>query len=337
MVNYNNLALIIGSIGYDRVLGWLGFSNIINNSSTIRAACIIHGGDRKDSFCLYKNTLIWRCFSRKCNEIYGSSFFDLVRAVFKCSYNNAINMFCSEFSIERDTFCDDNLDDNDKKDILFRSYIKNTLKEKHNVDKIKLNTKPCNYFSLPAPVGGGPFSDDILNFFDSKKCYIDKLGTVRALIPIYDENNILAGYSGRAIEKVDYEKYSLTSNMNAADILYNLNNVKNTLSDYIIVVEGYKGVWRLYEYGYDNVICCMGSLIKPNQAKLLIQTLKKIVLFFDPDTAGIQGTIITNNRYGSMLPIIPIISEFDRDPADLKKSEVDKMLSKYKSKNKNYV
>ena len=126
MVNYNSLSNIVGGLGYTRVLSWLGFSKITSDSSTIRSACIVHGGDRKDSFCLYKNTLIWRCFSQKCNEVHGSTFFDLVKAVFGCSFGEAVSMFCSEFSIDRSLFCDDNLDVNTKKDILFLSYLKNS-------------------------------------------------------------------------------------------------------------------------------------------------------------------------------------------------------------------
>jgi DNA primase len=234
-------------------------------------------------------------------------------------------------------FCDNNIDENSKKDILFLSYLRHSANTDYQIDKINIDKRPCSYFSLPEPDGGGPFSSDILNFFAAEKCYTDDFGIDRALIPIYDENNILAGYSGRAMEKVKHRKYLLTDNMVAGDILYNLNNAKKTLSDYIIIVEGYKAVWRLHEYGYDNVACCMGSLVTPHQIRLLIQTLKKVVLFLDPDSPGIQGTIITNNKYSSMIPIIPIISEFDRDPADLTKEEADKLLIKYKSKKQSYV
>ena len=337
MVNYNNLSSIVSGIGHARVLGWLGFSKITSDSSTVRAACVVHGGDRKDSFCLYKNTLIWRCFSNKCNEIHGSTFFSLVQAVFKCSFGEALSMFCSEFAVDRSLFCDDNIDENSKKDILFLSYLKHSTNNDHQISKINIDKRSCNYFSLSEPDGGGPFSDDILNFFNVSGCYTDDFGINRALIPIYNENSILVGYSGRATVKVKQRKYLLTENMIAGDVLYNLNNSKKTLSDYIIVVEGYKAVWRLYEYGYDNIACCMGSLVAPHQIRLLVQTLKKVVLFLDPDPPGIQGTIITNNKYSSIIPIIPIISEFDRDPADLTKKEVDKLLIKYKSKKQSYV
>lgn len=337
MVNYTNLSSIVSGIGHARVLGWLGFSKITSDSSTVRAPCVVHGGDRKDSFCLYKNTLVWKCFSNKCDEIYGKSFFSLVRAVFKCSFGTAVSMFCSEFAIDRSLFCNDNIDNNSKKDMEFLSCLKHFTNNDYKISKINIDKNPCNYFSLSEPEGGGPFSDDVLNFFNVSDCYIDDFGINRALIPIYNENNVLVGYSGRATVKVKQRKYLLTENMIAGSILYNLNNAKKTLSDYIVVVEGYKAVWRLHEYGYDNAVCCMGSLVAPYQIKLLIQTLKKVVLFLDPDSPGIQGTIITNNKYSSMVSIIPIISEFDKDPADLTKEEVDKLLTKYKSKKQSYV
>ena len=81
----------------------------------------------------------------------------------------------------------------------------------------------------------------------------------------------------------------------------------------------------------------MGSLLTPNQVKLLIRTLKKVVLFFDPDSAGIQGTIITNNKYGLLLPLIPVISSFNVDPADLTKEEADSLLYQYMKNNKNIL
>jgi len=339
MVNYINLSTVVSSIGYDRVLSWLGFSNITSDSSSLRAPCIVHGGDRKDSFCLYKNTLIWRCFSNKCNEIYGSSFFDLVGAVFKCSFNEAVNLFCAEFVIDKSVFFDGNLSDDGKKDALFLSYLKGLTKKDYNIKNIKLDTKPCSYFLNSPPIGGGPFSKDTLDFFGvSGECYVDKFGVTRALIPIYDSDNVLAGYSARDTRKgIKKRKYLLIGNIASGDILYNLNNAKNSLSDYIIVVEGFKAVWRLHEYQYDNVVCCMGSLLTPNQVKLLIRTLKKVVLFFDPDSAGIQGTIITNNKYGLLLPLIPVISSFNVDPADLTKEEADSLLYQYMKNNKNIL
>ena len=338
MVNYISLSAIVSGIGYSRVLSWLGFSDTINDSSSVRAACVVHGGDRKDSFCLYKNTLVWRCFSNKCNELYGSSFFSLIQAVFKCSFNEALDKFCIEFAVDKSMFYDSDLDENYKKDILFLGYLNHLSKSSYDVTNIKLKTYPCNYFLNVPPEGGGPFSKDVLDFFNvENKCYVDSFGVNRALLPIYHDNGILAGYGARALTKVDKRKYILVGDIKASDILYNLNNAKNTLSDYIIVVEGFKAVWRLHEYGYDNVVACMGSLLVPHQIRLLISTLKKIVLFFDIDVAGIQGTIITRNKYKLVLPLIPIISEFDGDPADLTKEETDKMLGEYKTKNQIHI
>jgi len=226
-----------------------------------------------------------------------------------------------------------------KKDALFLSYLKGLTKKDYNIKNIKLDTKPCSYFLNSPPIGGGPFSKDTLDFFGvSGECYVDKFGVTRALIPIYDSDNVLAGYSARDTRKgIKKRKYLLIGNIASGDILYNLNNAKNSLSDYIIVVEGFKAVWRLHEYQYDNVVCCMGSLLTPNQVKLLIRTLKKVVLFFDPDSAGIQGTIITNNKYGLLLPLIPVISSFNVDPADLTKEEADSLLYQYMKNNKNIL
>jgi len=227
---------------------------------------------------------------------------------------------------------DGDLDDNSKKDALFLNYLKHTTHGGYNITSIKLDTRSCNYFLSSPPLGGGPFSEKVLSFFNVSESYTDDFGINRALIPIYDHSGALAGYTGRDISnKLKHRKYLLIGNITAGDILYNLNVAKNTTSDYIIVVEGFKSVWRLHQYGYDNTVACMGSLMTPHQIRLLIGTLKKIVLFFDSDSPGILGTIITNNKYNLTLPLIPIISDYDRDPADLTKEETDKILGKYRT------
>jgi hypothetical protein len=79
LIDYNNLSCIVNGVGLINVLGWLGFSSINDDYNTVRAACKVHGGDRSDSFCMYKNTLVWKCFSKKCEETYGESFFSFFR------------------------------------------------------------------------------------------------------------------------------------------------------------------------------------------------------------------------------------------------------------------
>ena len=123
MVDYNSLSSIVGGIGHSRVLGWLGFSNIISDGSSIRCPCIVHGGDRKDSFCLYKNTLVWRCFSNKSNELYGSSFFSLVMVIFKCSFNEALVKFRNELAVDKSIFYDNELEEISKKDVSYLNYL----------------------------------------------------------------------------------------------------------------------------------------------------------------------------------------------------------------------
>ena len=93
-IDYISLSNVVSSIGLPTVLSWLGFSNVSEDYNSVRASCAVHGGDRKDSFCMYKNTLVWKCFSRKCEQKYGETFFSLVATVLNCSRAEAIKEFC---------------------------------------------------------------------------------------------------------------------------------------------------------------------------------------------------------------------------------------------------
>ena len=104
----------------------------------------------------------------------------------------------------------------------------------------------------------------------------------------------------------------------------------------IIVVEGFKSVWRLYEYGIKNVVATIGAGITEGQQLLLCRyALKGIVMMSDNDKAGVDATIKACSALNGKLDIRPVfIQEVDGngkglDPSDLTQQQVYEYLETY--------
>jgi DNA primase len=149
----------------------------------------------------------------------------------------------------------------------------------------------------------------------------------------------LVAYSLRDTrDNVNYDdKYMLTYNFNKDGVIYNLNNVKKIANEKpLIVVEGFKSVWRFKEYGISNVVAVMGSCITSGQISLLCSyALNGIVIMFDNDLAGVVGALKSYEAVRNKFPTdIVFITEVDEDgngldPADLTKKQVYSYIKKY--------
>jgi DNA primase len=116
-----------------------------------------------------------------------------------------------------------------------------------------------------------------------------------------------------------------------------MNRVKDIAENTpMIIVEGFKSVWKLYELGIKNVVACMGSGLTMGQANLLYTYAHKgVVLFYDGDTAGVLALEHSINLLKGKLPIYAeVITEIDSkgkglDPADLTDEQIFYYLNNY--------
>jgi DNA primase len=181
------------------------------------------------------------------------------------------------------------------------------------------------------------FSNETLDYFEVAGGYTDKNRIIRDIIPIRDANGELAGYSLRDIRhEADYDnKYISTFDFDKDHVLYNLHNVKVYGEEFpLIVVEGFKSVWKMYDCGIYNVVACMGSKITPGQCNLLCTyALRGVITMFDNDVAGIKGTASAYKDLSNKMRVIPIfITEVDEegkglDPSDLSREALLKYLT----------
>ncbi len=114
----------------------------------------------------------------------------------------------------------------------------------------------------------------------------------RLIFPIIDVRGNVIGFGGRIFEG-DGAKYlnsPETLVFNKRQNLFSLNLAKKSSPDELILVEGYMDVVSLYKYGITNAVASLGTALTQEQARLISRFVKKVVLCYDTDEAGVKAT-----------------------------------------------
>ncbi len=113
----------------------------------------------------------------------------------------------------------------------------------------------------------------------------------RLMVPIARDAGSIVAFGGRALEKDQVPKYlnsPETPIYTKSRTLYGLNLTKSELrkTGFAIVVEGYFDFAQLYQAGGLPVVATCGTALTTQQAQMLRRFVPKVVINFDPDTAG---------------------------------------------------
>lgn len=273
-----------------KILDAFGFQ-YTDNYSYLSMPCPIHGGDNPTAFSWVKDKGYFRCFTHKC-EKGGSDIFDFIRKLKKCSFASATN-------IVKSIIIEDNYSDADQKklteEMTFNQFIRGiTIKKKsvkaYNPEMLKALQSDW-YFTERG------LSSEILKEFQVGYC--DRPGARfyrYAIIPIFNENNILVGFTGRAT--FDYKaeklpKWNHTEHFPASEVLFNLNRAKEHIRKLqtAIIVEGPIDVMKLEMAGIKNAVAIFGTSFSTRHRSLLLEhECYDLILAFDNDPAGINCT-----------------------------------------------
>lgn len=115
----------------------------------------------------------------------------------------------------------------------------------------------------------------------------------RLMIPICRDTGSVIAFGGRALDADQQPKYlnsPETPIYSKGRTLYGLNLSKAAIRQggFAVMVEGYFDFAQVYQTGYQCVVASCGTALTPQQAQQLRRFTTKVVLSFDPDTAG-QG------------------------------------------------
>ena len=116
----------------------------------------------------------------------------------------------------------------------------------------------------------------------------------RVMFPIANESGKIVAFGGRALGD-DLPKYlnsPETPIYSKSNVLYHLDRAKESLRqrDFAILVEGYMDAIAVALAGVSNVVASCGTSLTEQQVKLLNRFTRRIVVNYDPDTAGQAAT-----------------------------------------------
>jgi DNA primase len=112
----------------------------------------------------------------------------------------------------------------------------------------------------------------------------------RITFPISNESGKIVAFGCRALgdDQPKYLNSPETPIYSKSNLLYHLDRAKDALrrSDFAVLVEGYMDAIAVARAGISNVVASCGTSLAEPQIKLLSRFTKRVIVNYDPDTAG---------------------------------------------------
>lgn len=279
----------------ENILDNLGIEYQHELSGWVVLQCMFHDGT---NFNLKFRGDGFYCFSQ-CRKPY--SIFDIICKVKNVEFIEALHWLAKLLGIE-----DDGSAINvDKETKSYISNLKKFQKSKHKtpvkykkLDQSILNTVEMYHHNWIRRCG---FTEDTCRHFNIGYARTGSLDG-RVCFPIRSPDGQVVSISGRMpdAEALGLPRYHVVGHTSISQTLYHLSDVLKNINEYdfIIVVEGFKSVIRLYQEGYHNAIAVMGASLSKVQRNLLLKTGKDIIVICDNDLPGEQfGQAVYNQCY----------------------------------------
>ncbi len=117
----------------------------------------------------------------------------------------------------------------------------------------------------------------------------------RVIFPIRDRQGRVLGFGGRVMDDgvPKYLNTAETALFHKSHVVYGLDLAQRSIreSNQVVIVEGYMDVIAAHQFGFRNVVACMGTALTPEQLRQLQRYTDNFVLALDADAAGQQATI----------------------------------------------
>src|SRR2546426_4163047 len=310
--------------------------------------CPFHA-EKSPSFAVHPTKQIYHCFG--CGV--GGDVFKFVMEMEKCAFPEAIRIVAEKCGIavpRQKERSPEERKENQQRSVLvemhreaqtfFVKQLEGTLEgkaaraylEDRGLDKDAISQFEIGY----APSGG----DALLRHLKSK--YNEKLlvesGLVsrdqsagrlfdrfrrRITFPISNESGKIVAFGARALGD-DMPKYlnsPETPIYSKSNVLYHMDRAKDALrrQDFAILVEGYMIVIAVARAGISNVVASCGTSLAEPQIKLLQRFTKRVVVNYDPDTAGQAATerslsLLLEHDFEVRVLALPPVGDKKADP-----------------------
>ena len=122
----------------------------------------------------------------------------------------------------------------------------------------------------------------------------------RITFPIANEQGKVIAFTARALDAKDEKGRDIPKYLNSPEgplyskgnVLFNLDKAKGEMrsADFALLVEGQMDCITVYMAGVHNVLAVSGTAFTEAQVRLLGRFTKRVIVNFDPDTAGAAAT-----------------------------------------------
>ncbi len=117
----------------------------------------------------------------------------------------------------------------------------------------------------------------------------------RVIVPIRDNMGRIIGFGGRVLDD-SQPKYLNTADtpvFKKSRVIFGIDVARDAIRDAgsVVIVEGYMDVIAAHQYGFTNVVACMGTALTSEQLRQIQRYTRKFVFALDADSAGQQATI----------------------------------------------
>src|SRR5277367_6405352 len=145
----------------------------------------------------------------------------------------------------------------------------------------------------------------------------------RITFPIANEGGKIVAFGCRALgdDQPKYLNSPETPIYSKSNILYHMDRAKEGIrrEDFAILVEGYLDAIAVARAGLSNVVASCGTSLAEQQIKLLARFTKRVIVNYDPDTAGQAATersltSLLEHDFEVRVLALPPIGEKKADP-----------------------
>lgn len=273
--------------------------------------CPFHD-DENPSFSVSPEKKIAKCMS--CGE--GGNPINFLRKIKNISFDQAAKELAIKYNVtldEVDLKSEDNsfnryykineLATNFYENYLFNS--KSGIVALEYLEKRGLSKETIKKFRI----GLAPKEDDLLFQYLTNNNYqaieLEDIGLTknekdifkdRIMFPIIDDKNHILAFSGRIYYPSDTEAKYINTTETAiykkGEALYNLNNAISEIrkKKYFFLCEGQMDVISMYNNGFKNVVCSLGTALTNEQVALLKKYSNQVIILYDGDNAGVKAT-----------------------------------------------
>jgi DNA primase len=145
----------------------------------------------------------------------------------------------------------------------------------------------------------------------------------RITFPIANESGKIVAFGCRALgdDQPKYLNSPETPIYSKSNVLYHLDRAKDALrrQDFAVLVEGYMDAIAVARAGISNVVASCGTSLAEPQIKLLGRFTKRVIVNYDPDSAGQAATersvsLLLEHDFEVKVLALPAIGEKKADP-----------------------